>query len=378
LTIPFAAEHTDPSPLASPPWFDEAFYLQTNPDVAAAVRRGELASGYKHFTIFGAREGRFPNRHHAFARDDEIFASTAKPQSPLVLGKGEYQAMSSLEKSTFVRGLFSAIFRSPPFFPDTNLQGSSLGSREIWDYRLGAIELADLAITHCALLPDQRILDVGSGSGKLASSLIHFLSDDGRYDGFEVAQESVDWCRSSITAKYPHFRFAHVDVANEAYSVVSGQRADEFIFPYDRESFDVVMAASVLTHMDLRSGLHYFNEIQRVLRRNGKAAVTLFILNGQEATPIGIQTGPLGIGGGWFTHNFISRELGFYFHCDEEAKPKGHFSAVTDCGDPVAYAQQWLLAELKRRRWSDVRIVWGRWRTSGLKPPYQDAVILTK
>lgn len=374
-----AAKLPEPSSPVSPSWFDETFYLQTNPDVAAGVQCGDFASGYEHFTLHGEREGRFANSQQCLAHDDEAFASTARPQSPLVLGKGEYGAMSPPQRSAFLRGLFSAMFMSPPFFPDRNLQGSNLGrERDIWGYRLGAIELADLAITHCDLQPDQRILDVGSGSGKLASALIYFLSEDGRYEGFDIAQESVDWCRSAITRRYPHFRFSHVDVGNEAYSRSSRQSADEFAFPYDRDSFDVVIAASVLTHMDLRSGLHYFDEIQRVLRPSGKAAVTLFILNEQEAAPINVQTGPLGIGGGWLTHNFISRETGFYFHCDEEGQPKGHFSTVTDCGDPVAYAEQWLLQELRTRRWSNVRTVWGRWRTTGLNPPYQDAVILTK
>jgi SAM-dependent methyltransferase len=373
------ANHRDPPSPASPAWFDDTFYLQTNPDVAAAVRRGDFASGYEHFARHGEREGRSANIEQCWARDDETFASTAKPQSPLVLGKGEYEAMSPSQKRAFLRGLYSAIFRSPPLFPPGNLQGSNFGQdRDIWGYRLGAIELADLVITHCGLQPNQRILDVGSGTGKLASALIHFLCQDGRYDGFDIAEESVDWCTSVISKKYPHFRFSHVDIANEAYSRASRQSADKFVFPYDQNSFDVVMAASVLTHMDLRSGLHYFDEIQRVLQPSGKAAVTLFILNEQEATPINVQTGPIGVGGSWLTHNFISREPGFYFHCDDEGQPKRHFSAVSDCGDPVAYAERWLVEELRTRGWSDVCTVWGRWRTTGLNPPYQDAVILTK
>lgn len=39
--------------------FDEAFYLGSNPDVAAAVARGQFRSGLHHWNEFGAREGRF-------------------------------------------------------------------------------------------------------------------------------------------------------------------------------------------------------------------------------------------------------------------------------------------------------------------------------
>lgn len=41
--------------------FDESFYLAHNPDVAAAVARKELASGFDHFQWYGAREGRDPS-----------------------------------------------------------------------------------------------------------------------------------------------------------------------------------------------------------------------------------------------------------------------------------------------------------------------------
>jgi len=38
--------------------FDEGAYLAANPDVAAAVRRGEVKSGRAHFAAYGRREGR--------------------------------------------------------------------------------------------------------------------------------------------------------------------------------------------------------------------------------------------------------------------------------------------------------------------------------
>ncbi|MGK7904275.1 MAG: Ig-like domain-containing protein, partial [Hormoscilla sp.] len=42
------------------PTFDEEFYLAQNPDVAAAVERGEFSSGFEHFQLFGLAEGRLP------------------------------------------------------------------------------------------------------------------------------------------------------------------------------------------------------------------------------------------------------------------------------------------------------------------------------
>nr|WP_290222820.1 hypothetical protein [Trichocoleus desertorum] len=42
--------------------FDESFYLAHNPDVASAVARRELDSGFEHFRRFGERKGRNPSR----------------------------------------------------------------------------------------------------------------------------------------------------------------------------------------------------------------------------------------------------------------------------------------------------------------------------
>src|SRR5579859_2877975 len=44
--------------LVTPENFDERTYLASNSDVAAAVKRGHIESGRKHFEIFGAKEKR--------------------------------------------------------------------------------------------------------------------------------------------------------------------------------------------------------------------------------------------------------------------------------------------------------------------------------
>jgi hypothetical protein len=41
---------------------DERFYLQENPDVADAIRRGQLRNAQEHFEATGFREGRAPYR----------------------------------------------------------------------------------------------------------------------------------------------------------------------------------------------------------------------------------------------------------------------------------------------------------------------------
>jgi hypothetical protein len=49
-----AAHYQVPSPAD----FDEAAYLTAWPDVAEAIRRGEIKSAFVHYVLFGAAEGR--------------------------------------------------------------------------------------------------------------------------------------------------------------------------------------------------------------------------------------------------------------------------------------------------------------------------------
>lgn len=43
-------------------FFDESYYLLNNPDIFAAVLKGQVRNGYEHFVQFGAREGRTPSQ----------------------------------------------------------------------------------------------------------------------------------------------------------------------------------------------------------------------------------------------------------------------------------------------------------------------------
>lgn len=47
----------------TPSWWDEAYYLANNADVAQAIQSGIFTSGYQHFEQFGAAEQRNPNAY---------------------------------------------------------------------------------------------------------------------------------------------------------------------------------------------------------------------------------------------------------------------------------------------------------------------------
>jgi ubiquinone/menaquinone biosynthesis C-methylase UbiE len=128
----------------------------------------------------------------------------------------------------------------------------------------------------------ERVLDIGSGMGRMAVPLTGFLSREGGYWGFDIIEKGVNWCQKHITPKFKNFHFQHSDVYNKHYNPQGIIKAREFRFPFEDKYFDFVFLTSVFTHM-LPSDLeNYLSEISRVLKNGGRCMVTFFILNPQS------------------------------------------------------------------------------------------------
>ncbi len=141
------------------------------------------------------------------------------------------------------------------------------------------------------LKPNARILDVGSGSGRMAVPLTKYLNQDGSYDGFDIVPDGVKWCIKKITPKYPKFNFQLADVYNEVYNPQGTYQAADYRFPYPDESFDFIFLTSVFTHLLPRDMEHYLSEIVRVLKVNGRCFITFFLLNQESLQLTGEKRG---------------------------------------------------------------------------------------
>lgn len=130
------------------------------------------------------------------------------------------------------------------------------------------------------LKPDERVLDVGCGIGRVAVPLTGYLNEEGSYEGIDVIPEAIRWCQKNITPRYPNFKFTLADVYNKEYNQrVGGASASEYIFPYKDEAFDFVFLTSVFTHMLPDEVDNYLSQIARVLKPNGRCLITYFLLN---------------------------------------------------------------------------------------------------
>ncbi|MEM6720877.1 MAG: class I SAM-dependent methyltransferase [Bacteroidota bacterium] len=204
--------------------------------------------------------------------------------------------------------------------------------------------------------PNSRILDIGSGIGRMAIPFTKFLSDQGSYKGFDVVAQGVDWCTEHITKKYPNFVFTHTPLKNDLYNLNTNEEAKDFTFPYTDKSFDFAFLTSVFTHMMPTDVLHYLDEIHRVLDAEKLCLATFFILD--ETAHKHMSSSKM---------NFkVNRET--YALMDEKVKEAN-----------VAFDKDYIFAQFKARGFEIVNYFPGTWsgRTENTLS-YQDIIVLKK
>ena len=113
---------------------------------------------------------------------------------------------------------------------------------------LGEIE-KQLLIRY-GLKPEQTLLDIGCGSGRLAKRLVGYLSS-GRVLATDVVQELLDYARIGCP---PHWQFALVD----------GMR-----IPFANNEADIAAFFSVFTHLLHDECYCYLVEARRVVKPGG-------------------------------------------------------------------------------------------------------------
>lgn len=139
-------------------------------------------------------------------------------------------------------------------------------------------------IKYGKLHPDDRVLDIGCGVGRMAIPLTQYLSNRGEYFGFDIVKHRIEWLQNAYRAKHPNFHFQLADVYNKTYNRDGNFQPSEYIFPYEDSSFDFVFLTSIFTHMLAKDIKHYLAEIVRVLKPGKKCLITFFLLNTESLT----------------------------------------------------------------------------------------------
>ncbi|WP_232563118.1 class I SAM-dependent methyltransferase [Spirosoma oryzicola] len=147
------------------------------------------------------------------------------------------------------------------------------------DFRVVGQEFKQHFIQLGGLKPNESVLDVGCGIGRMAVPLTDYLTSPGSYEGFDIVSQGIDWCQRMITPRFPNFHFQLADVYNSHYHPSGQYQAHEYRFPFEDNHFDFVFLTSVFTHMPVRETAHYIAEISRVLKPSGRCFATFFLLN---------------------------------------------------------------------------------------------------
>jgi SAM-dependent methyltransferase len=137
---------------------------------------------------------------------------------------------------------------------------------------------------------NNRILDVGCGSGLLAIASEPFLGPTGRYVGLDVMKHEIDFCRSHYPSE--PFEFIHLDVNNPLYNPTQESELTPWDVPDD--DFDLMLALSVWTHLDEENATFYFREVNRVLKPRGRAIISFFILDKDYEATLPARSGSEG------------------------------------------------------------------------------------
>lgn len=209
-----------------------------------------------------------------------------------------------------------------------------------------------------ALKPTDKVLDIGSGIGRTAIGLIHYLSAEGSYHGFDVVEKGVNWCNKKIAANHPHFQFTYVPLFNDLYND-STDCAAQFVFPYVNNYFSKVFTFSVFTHMHIKEIAHYLTEIHRVLLPGGLCLCTFFLFDTD-------------------TEQVLTRDTNFCFPYKKEGYSL--MDEKTQSGN-IAVDKVYLKNMAASSGLQIVKIVDGFWKNFSIKQYnncYQDVVVFQK
>jgi SAM-dependent methyltransferase len=129
-------------------------------------------------------------------------------------------------------------------------------------------------------------LDVGCGSGRIASALATYLTRGTRYEGLDPQPVPIRWCRDNLSTRFPNFHFHETGTYSPKYNPQGRERPEDYRFPFEGRQFDLVLLLSVLTHVSREVEERLLRESERVLSEGGSIAMTEYLLTEETRRPV--------------------------------------------------------------------------------------------
>lgn len=141
------------------------------------------------------------------------------------------------------------------------------------DFIAGALADTDRLVTLAGLNNRSTLLDWGCGAGRLAIGIAERLGRIDRYHGVDVQRHLIEWAGRHI-GRRPGYDFTFVNTRNERYNATG---TSDTRLPAADDSYDVIYAYSVYSHMRTADVRAYLGEFRRTLRPDGLAFFTAFV-----------------------------------------------------------------------------------------------------
>ena len=233
--------------------------------------------------------------------------------------------------------------------------GFAVGGR---NFKAAGEEFKGYFIELGGLQPDDKVLDVGCGVGRMAIPLTDYLSSDGEYRGFDIVKKGIEWSQDRISTQFNNFNFTHSNVYNKHYNRLGNVQAKDYQFPYDDGFFDFIFLTSVFTHMRPLDIDNYLGETSRVLKTGGRCLITFFVLNDEAKKLVHLDRSSID-----FSH-----------------KMDGFVTTSENCPErAIAYSEE-SVEKLFEKHGLTIRqpIHYGSWCDRKISLSYQDIVVAEK
>ncbi|MGE0828407.1 MAG: class I SAM-dependent methyltransferase [Hyphomonadaceae bacterium] len=202
----------------------------------------------------------------------------------------------------------------------------------------------------------QSVLDIGCGPGRMAIAIGEAFNWANPYCGFDVNSADIAFASAEISARWPAFRFTHMDLWNEHYNPRGKIKPAQAIFPMADGDADFAFATSVFTHMFRDEVERFIAEAHRCLKAGGTFLSTFFIRSPDVEEAIATRTAR--------------------FQFAHRADDVTWFQNPKERGKAVAFARDYALQAFARAGFADVAHHPGAW--SGAKGLHQQDVIVAR
>lgn len=228
----------------------------------------------------------------------------------------------------------------PPIPEEIELKGLRNNFDSFGEYVIKKLEFFN------SINPASKILDIGCGNGRVSMPMAKYLHEDTEYFGMDISKERIDWLKENVTSRYPNIKFVYTDLYNKMYNIDGKIKAKDYRFPFEDNSFDLVLLFSVFTHMLPEDVENYMKEVYRVLKKGGKCWITYFLIN-----PYAKELIDEGSCRRRFTH-----EEGIYMTSSKDR----HESMV-------GYKENYIYDLYKKVGFKDLWVKYGQWREADFK-----------